>query len=97
MVDGVGKSDQRNAANVKCRLSKKGKRPVKYEEGEMLAKKIGAKNTSNAHHSLRLTFKKWTKNTKLPKKHFINFFSILENFNIKFLFLCFEKSMKNFL
>jgi len=36
-------SDQRNICDVKCRLSKKGKRPVKYEEGEMLAKKIGAK------------------------------------------------------
>ena len=36
-------SDQRNVVDVKCRLSKKGKRPVKYEEGEMLAKKIGAK------------------------------------------------------
>jgi len=36
-------SDQRNVVDVKCRLSKKGKRPIKYEEGEMLAKKIGAK------------------------------------------------------
>ena len=36
-------SDQRSIVDVKCRLSKKGKRPIKYEEGEMLAKKIGAK------------------------------------------------------
>lgn len=36
-------SDQRNSVDIKCKLSKKGKRPVKQEEAELLAKKIGAK------------------------------------------------------
>jgi GTPase SAR1 family protein len=36
-------SDQRNIVDVKCKLGSRGKRPIKYEEGESLAKKIGAR------------------------------------------------------